>query len=88
MSPVNGNPRGGYRVFDLPTGPAYQEGTWLARLSPQVEWAGVQCTMAFAPNGNPTLQLFVHPDAPEDEGFCILQSTSGMPHAIALEVER
>lgn len=60
----------------------------MARLSPNVEWPGVRCAMTFAPNGNPTLQLYVHPEAPEDEGFCVLQSTSGVPHAISLEIHR
>jgi len=75
-------------VHPLPVGPSYQEGSWQARLSPSIPWPGVQCTMEDRPSSGPQLIVRVKHDAPVDEGYCVIQSTAGVDHAIPLEILR
>jgi hypothetical protein len=77
-----------YRVYDLPVGPSYAEGRWPARLSPSVPWDGAECGMAYTPDGAPRMWVRALISAAADEGYCVLQSESGVPHAIPLEILR
>ncbi len=86
--PTGTNPTHRYAVYDLPAGPAYLEGSWPAQLTPSVLWDGVECGAGYAPNGSAKLWIRGLSTAAADEGYCVLQSASGVPHAIPLEIIR
>lgn len=90
LSPVIGtNPVHQLKLHPLPVGPAYIEGSWPARLSPTLPWAGVECGMFYhSVTGDPKLWIRVEATASADEGYCVLESSSGVPHAIPLTFVR
>jgi hypothetical protein len=75
-------------IQPLPVGPAYVAGAWPGRLTPTLEWDHVECGVFFNDAGRALLKVRITVEAEEDEGYCVLTSQSGVPHAIPISFNR
>lgn len=86
---VGSNPLAQYHIHKLPSTASFVEAPGIARLSPTQVWSGVECGVSFrGDNGEPRLWTWIHPNAVAGSGYCLVNSTSGVPYAIPVAFTR